>query len=265
MFNFKLLNILTLSIIIILSILKIKFAISLSTYVIILGLVLFSYSSYLFIGSYFICSNIYIKAICKAKTTKKSIVLSFDDGPDLTVTPLILSVLKEKNAKAIFFVKGVNAEKYPEIIKNIVDDGHIIGNHTYSHSSNLTFTDRKKYSQEIEQTNKLISCFTGESPLFFRPPFGVLNPIIASVIEKYGMLTVGWSIRSFDGGNRSADLILQNLKNKLHNGAIVLFHDTNPITVNVLKEFLDYLAQTDYKVERLDKLLKGGTLSLPKC
>ncbi|OFX48216.1 MAG: hypothetical protein A2046_08260 [Bacteroidetes bacterium GWA2_30_7] len=231
----------------------------------IFALILVAYSSYLFIGSYFICSNIYIKTICKVNTNKNSIVLSFDDGPDLIVTPLILNILKEKNVKAIFFLKGINAEKYPEIIKNIVEDGHIIGNHTFSHTTYLAFTNRKKYSLEIEQTNDLISCFTGQSPRFFRPPFGVLNPIIASVIKKYGMITIGWSIRSFDGGNCSADVILSKLKNKIHAGAIILFHDTNPVTVNVLKDFLDYLAQTDFKVERLDKLLNCDALSLSKC
>ena len=255
MTKFNISNIITIALLIVLSFFKVYLSFSIQTYVLLFILILVLYTSYLFVGSYFVCSNIYMKAICKAKENKKSIALSFDDGPDENVTPEILRVLKEQNAKVVFFVKGANAEKYPDIIQKIVEDGHIIGNHTFSHSSNVAFLNRKKITKEIEQTNKLISCFTGQSPRFFRPPFGVLNPIIASVAEKFEMITIGWSIRSFDGGNRSKELIISNLKSKINGGAIILFHDTNPGTVNVIKEFLDYLAQTDYKVERLDKMI----------
>lgn len=255
MTKFNISNIITLALIISLSVLKSHYQFSWLTFILLLLLILVHYTSYLFIGSYFVCSNIYMKAICKGKENIKSIALSFDDGPDEKVTPEILRVLKEHNAKAVFFVKGENAEKYPEIIQKIVEDGHIIGNHTFSHSSNIAFLNRKKIRNEIEKTNNLISCFTGKPPRFFRPPFGVLNPIIASVAEKFDMITIGWSIRSFDGGDRSCDMILNSLKAKINAGAIILFHDTNPGTINVIKEFLDYLAQTDYTVERLDKLI----------
>lgn len=194
----------------------------------------------LILGSVFIQLNIYTQSICKIED-KENILLTFDDGPDEINTPKTLDLLDQFQAKAVFFLIGQQVEQYPELVKEIHERGHLIGNHSYSHSNRFPIFSTNKMLGEIEETNDLIKRAIGEEPIFFRPPFGVTNPRINRLIKRSGMKSVGWSFRSYDGGNRPKEKIIESVKNKVRGGEILLFHDNRAETIEILKEVLPWL------------------------
>ncbi len=189
----------------------------------------------LFFGSKNICSQFYIKTKCKSED-KSKVHLTFDDGPHPEITPEILAILKKHNQKTIFFCTGQNIEKYPETAEKITTEGHIIGNHSYSHSYYFDFFRTKKVIEELEKTNKLIKEVTGKDCTIFRPPYGVTNPNIAKAVKKTNMQVWGWNIRSLDTVKNKKQ-VLKRLK-KAKPGDIILFHDTKVNTPEILDNFL---------------------------
>lgn len=171
------------------------------------------------------------------------VLLTFDDGPHPVYTPLILDLLDQYQAKAIFFVIGEHAEKSPLLLAEIKSRGHIIACHTWSHAHLFDIFSVKKMVAEVEKTNQLIEQLTGETPVYFRPPFGITNPRIAKLIKKTGMKSVSWSYRSFDGSNRKNEVILKSIKNKIKGGEILLFHDNRLRTIELLQQALPWLSE----------------------
>jgi len=213
------------------------------------------YVSLLVSGSTSIRFNFYLYSLKRGNTNKKIISLSFDDGPDPVITPLILSVLENHNMPASFFCVGEKIEKNPELVKKAFQKGHIIGNHSYSHSKIFDLRSTKNMVKEIERTSDLIEKTIGEKPLLFRPPFGVTNPLLAKAIKRTGVTSVGWSLRSWDT-NGKVDTVVERLKRKIHPGEVILLHDNRANTVEILNRFLPYLIENGYQVVPLDQLLK---------
>jgi peptidoglycan/xylan/chitin deacetylase (PgdA/CDA1 family) len=152
-----------------------------------------------FIGSFHIRWNYFLKANHKDNQIKENVVaLTFDDGPNINFTPKILSLLKKYHAKATFFCIGKNVKDHPDLLKKIVADGHLIGNHSYYHQNSFGFLSTEKVMEEIENTDKIIEETVDLKTRFFRPPFGVTNPNIAKAVKKLKLYTFGWSIRSLD-------------------------------------------------------------------
>jgi len=205
-------------------------------------ILLFVYISILSYGVVFIKANFYLNSIQKLKN-KNQILLSFDDGPDPALTPLILDLLDQYDAKALFFIIGNRAEKFPAVIKEIQARGHIIGNHSWSHHHYFDFFSVNKMIVEVERTNELLQQILGEKPLYFRPPFGITNPRIRRLVEKTGMKSVSWSFRSYDTKSRSNERIIKKMRTDIKGGQILLFHDTIPRTYQILKEILPYLCK----------------------
>ena len=230
-FNFKNITALFLIIFLILILIRIVYPYSIALFTI----PLLIYSFILFLGAKNVCSQFYMKVKC-ASDEKSQIHLTFDDGPDSSVTPEILKVLERHNKKATFFCIGEKIESYPEIIKKIIKNGHKIGNHSYSHSNFFDFFRTSKVIKELDKTNKLIKEISGKECTIFRPPYGVTNPNIAKAVKKLNMETVGWSIRSLDTV-KDKKTVLKRLK-KAKPGDIILFHDTKVHTVEILEEFL---------------------------
>ena len=200
-------------------------------------LFLFTYISILFIGSKNICSQFYIKVKCSDED-KSKVHLTFDDGPNPEISPKILDILKKHEQKATFFCKGKNIKKYPELARQIINQGHTIGNHSYSHSYYFDFFGTEKVISELEKTNKLIKDITGEDCKIFRPPYGVTNPNIAKAVKKLDLQVIGWQIRSLDTV-KNKNHILKRLK-KAKPGDIILLHDTKKHTPEILDEFLRF-------------------------
>lgn len=209
----------------------------------------------LVIGSSFISLNFHLKAYCNNPLEiEKKLALTFDDGPN-EITLELLKVLKQYDAKATFFCIGKNIEKHPAIVRQIVAEGHIIGNHSYSHSSFFDFYKKKRLIEEIQKTDDLIKKNSGKKTMLFRPPYGVTNPSISKAIEVTKHKVIGWNIRSLDGILTDEKIILNRIKKRVVPGGIVLMHDTAH-SVNILVRLMQYLEENNYKVVSIDNLLK---------
>ena len=207
------------------------------------------------IGSSFMSLNFHLKAYCSNPLeTEKKIALTFDDGPN-EITPQLLEVLKRHNTKASFFCIGKNIEKHPEILKRIADEGHIIGNHSYSHSHFFDFYRKNRLIEEIQKTDALIESITHKKINLFRPPYGVTNPSISRAIEVTKHKVIGWNIRSLDGILKNEKVIFDRIKNRIAPGGIVLLHDTAH-SVKILEQLMLYLKENEYKVVSIEELLK---------
>ena len=207
-------------------------------------------------GSATIDSNYHVKAYCNnPDETQNRIALTFDDGPH-EMTLCVLELLKKYNAKATFFCIGKNIEKHPEIAKKIIADGHVIGNHSFSHSPFFDFFRQHHIITEVQQTDSSIEKITGKKPQFFRPPYGVTNPSIRRALGVTKHKVIGWNIRSLDGAIRNEKIILNRIKKRITPGGIVLLHDTSIQTVHVLEQLLVTLREKKYEVVSLEQLLK---------
>ncbi|OXA94396.1 polysaccharide deacetylase family protein [Flavobacterium hercynium] len=207
------------------------------------------------VGSALISSNYHVKAFCNNPLeTEKKIALTFDDGPGI-FTLDVLALLKKYNVKATFFCIGKNIETHPEILKQIITEGHLVGNHSYSHSTFFDFYNAKKIREEIEKTDLLLEKYTSKKINFFRPPYGVTTPSIRRALKKTGHKVIGWNIRSLDGGTKNQNLIFNRIIKRVSPGGIVLLHDTASHSVLVLEQFLQFLQENNYTVVSTEELL----------
>lgn len=206
-------------------------------------------------GSFRISSNYHVKAFCNNPSeTEKKIALTFDDGPSV-FTLEVLDLLKKYNAKATFFCIGKNIEAHPEILQRIIEEGHLVGNHSYSHSKFFDFYTYPAIIEELQKTDKLLEKFTSKKINFFRPPYGVTTPSIRRALKFTKHKVIGWNIRSLDGGTKNQELILNRIKKRVSPGGIVLLHDTGSHSVSVLEQFLQFLQQNKYEVISVEELL----------
>ncbi len=209
----------------------------------------------LFWASAKVDSGLYVRMLCRAKTIRHVVALTFDDGPHPERTPKILDTLKKHGAQATFFVTGKNAEAHPEIIRRIIADGHLVGNHTYSHSNNFPWMSESKMKEEIHWCDVVLEKITGHRPTMFRPPFGVTNPPLAKALRRDFRTIVGWDVRSLDTMAKwPREKVFERVRRRLRPGSVVLLHDDRAEGDALLEMILDHLERSDYKVERFDEL-----------
>lgn len=190
-------------------------------------------------------------AVWKQPEKIKKIALTFDDGPHPVYTPMLLDGLKKRGVRATFFLMGSAAEKYPDIVKQIADDGHLIGNHTFHHVS-LENADEKMIQREVVSANELIEEISGEYPQFIRPPFGQCDK---QVENQTGMLCVLWNIDPLDWCTADASKVVQRvLKNARDNG-IILMHDQYKTSVMAVFTVIDELQKQGYEFVTVDEIL----------
>ena len=219
------------------------------------GLLLLIYVSVLFCGSYFIQWRFFLKSICSVNTREKYIALSFDDGPADTKTARILDILKDNNIEAAFFCIGKNMPANEELVKRISREGHMIGNHSYSHHLLFDLFSSRKMLDDLQQMSRACLDITGLSPRFFRPPFGVTNPNLKKAVLRGGFISIGWSIRSYDTVIRNEERLRNKILASLRPGAILLLHDTSETTILILAGLLKSIRERGYQVIRLDKMI----------
>ena len=196
-----------------------------------------------------------MKVFCSAKTDKKEIAISFDDGPSGNYTPQILETLKEHNVKAIFFCIGKQINANKKIFKQLHEDDHIIGNHSYSHHFFFDLFSSNKMLKELKMMNSDTEKLTGLRPKLFRPPYGVINPNLRKAIQDGDYIPVGWSVRSMDTTIKDGMKLLDKVKKSLKPGAVFLFHDTCKSTHDMLPDFIKHVKELGYEIVRLDKML----------
>ena len=169
---------------------------------------------------------------------KAAIALTFDDGPDPVFTPQILDKLKKYGVKATFFLLGENIEKFPEIAKRIDAEGHVIGNHTYSHP-NLTQVSDEEYRHQIQKTDEIIQNLVGYKPRFFRPTYGAINENQVQWATEQRMMVIQWSIDTLDWKGLSAEQITETVIANVLPGSIILQHNAPGVPLQGTVDALD--------------------------
>lgn len=217
--------------------------------------IIIAFTGFLAYGSINISSDYYCRVLCFADTNEKKIALTFDDGPDKTVTPLILDVLKKYDVKAAFFTIGHKAEQNPDLIIKIDDEGHIIGSHSYSHHFFFDLFGSQKMIIELQKTESVLNQILNKKIRMFRPPYGVTNPPLARALKKMKYHIIGWSLRSKDTVLRD-DRLFERLIKGVKPGDIIIFHDTKAHTAEVLDKFIIFARENNFSFERADRLLK---------
>ena len=143
-------------------------------------------------------SGVYVRAFCREKTDRKVVYLTFDDGPHPPETERVLDVLRERGARATFFLIGSKVSGNEAVLRRMLEDGHALGLHTYSHAGTFPLLSFDKMLADVNEGKRAVESVAGKKISLFRPPFGVTNPTIAKVIRTLGLQTVGWDVRSFD-------------------------------------------------------------------
>ncbi len=206
-------------------------------------------------GSVFIRMGFYIKSHCSGQGKHREVAFSFDDGPDSGNTPAILDLLKDQGIKAVFFVVGEKMGNNEELIRRMDQEGHIVGGHSFSHHFFFDLFTAGRMQTELERTDEMIKQVTGKKMKFFRPPYGVTNPVLARVVRKLGYHVIGWSLKSRDTVTSDSNVLLDRLKKKVKSGDLILFHDTKPVLSEVLPLFITYLKAEKFEIVRPDHLL----------
>ena len=214
-------------------------------------IILFVILTYLIIGIFDIRQNIYVKSINSVR--EGNICLTFDDGPDPIMTPEILEILARHHVKGTFFLIGENVLANPELVKQISDEGHSIGNHTYYHKTIFPISSENKITEEIKKTNQLLEQITSKKIIFFRPPFGITNPNIKKTLKKLEMTSVGWNIRSLDTITKDAKKLSNRVINGINKGgSIILFHDRSEGTLAILENIIIYCHEKGLKFKTIN-------------
>lgn len=184
------------------------------------------------------------------ENTDKMIALTFDDGPG-PYTDQLLDGLEKLNAKASFFLVGEKIKSYPDTVAKIAGNGHLVGNHTYSHIK-LTALSPDEIKKEIDKTNEEIKAITGEAPQFFRPPFGRYN---SDTLNYVDMISVKWSKDTIDWKYEDEEKLYRYLIKNAGDGEIFLMHDVEKTTVKGVLRAIETLQKQGYKFVRADELL----------
>ncbi len=176
------------------------------------------------------------------ESVRKKVALTFDDGPDPKVTRQILETLQKHEAKATFFMLGSRVEYYPDIVNEIKDAGHELGNHTWTHAD-LTKLGTERIAKEIEKTSAVIEEVTGQKVEAFRPPYGAFND---TVNNTTGLPIILWDVDTLDWKYRDPAKLLQMVKEHVRDRSIILMHDIHQSTADWLDAVLTYLKNEGY-------------------
>jgi len=219
------------------------------------GLVVTIYLSVCVAGSFLLSTGFFLPVTSHGNRAINKVALSFDDGPIRGQTDRILDILKAHQVHATFFCIGARVKENPELLLKIANAGHLVGNHTYYHKNTFGFLSTKKVARELHDTDMQIANILGKKPRFFRPPYGVTNPMIATAITTGNYIAIGWSIRSFDTIIKDPARLFRRVTAKLSAGDIVLFHDYSNSMIEILPDFIQYIKQKGFQIAPLNELL----------
>lgn len=181
----------------------------------------------------------------------RKVAITFDDGPHPFYTEQLLDGLKERGVHATFFVTGAHAELHPDIIMRMQEEGHLIGNHTYSHIQ-LRKGNRETFKEELIKTNEIIKEITGEEVEFVRPPYGSWDK---SFEKELNMFPVLWNVDPLDWCSGNVSCIVEKIVNKTGENDIILMHDYYDTSVTAALEAIDELMEKGYTFVTVDEIL----------
>jgi len=185
---------------------------------------------------------------------RKLIALTFDDGPAI-YTPYLLDALKERGARATFFLIGRYAHSRPQTVLRILREGHEIGNHTYNHR-NLVMIDYEYARWQMAYTNAILRGITGEYPAIMRPPFGIHNEQTADIARDLGMSLILWSIDPQDWYHRDTDITREHVLARARHGSVILLHDIHKPSVIAAIQIVDELMSLGYEFVTVSELFE---------
>ena len=178
--------------------------------------------------------------------TENKVYLTFDDGPTPEITQWTLNQLKNYNAKATFFCIGDNIRKYPDVLKEVLKEGHSIGNHTFNHLNGWK-TNTQDYIENAKLFEKEYGKLSTENCQLFRPPYGKIKPSQSNILRKMGFKIIMWDVLSVDFDiTITPEKCLENVMQNVHSGSIIVFHDSVKAFANleyVLPRTLEFLKQ----------------------
>lgn len=187
----------------------------------------------------------------EAEAEIRKIAITFDDGPHPSYTAQLLDGLKERGIHATFFVTGEHAEANPEIIKRMQEEGHLIGNHTYSHIQ-LTEKNREIFREELIRTNEIIEEITGEEVQYVRPPYGSWDK---SFEKELNMFPVLWNVDPLDWCSKNVACITRKIVSKAEENDIILMHDYYETSVTAALRAIDELMEGGYTFVTVEEIL----------
>lgn len=198
-----------------------------------------------------IVEKFYSEWVWRINTEQKELFLTFDDGPHPTITPAVLNLLKQYDAKATFFCIGDRVKRYPEVYNQILAEGHAVGNHTQHHLNGWKVSD-EAYLKDVKEADLYI-----DSTLF-RPPYGRIRKVQSKKIIAEGKKIVMWSVLSGDYSNKlSPEDVVKRVSIPFEKGAIYLFHDLEKAEKNMffaLGKLLEDARQQDFSMKKITSI-----------
>ena len=222
----------------------------------VLGLLLTAYLVIFILGVSVLKLNFFVGAACRGDSTAKRVALTFDDGPDPAATPHLLEVLRRHKIKAAFFPIGTKTRDYPDMIKQIDQEGHILGNHSFRHAWWTNFLISGALDREIRMAQEAIDAAIGKVPAYFRPPTGLTNPHLKRALKKHGLSVVGWDVRPFDT-TASTEKVIERVLKRIRNGSIIALHDTGRVPADLARlidELVTKIKEQKYTFSELEDL-----------
>ncbi|HZP26064.1 MAG TPA: polysaccharide deacetylase family protein [Dehalococcoidia bacterium] len=206
-------------------------------------------------------SQVYGSIITHGPRTEKLVAITFDDGPNDPWTLSIADILESYSVQGTFFIVGQNADVHPEVVKSLVERGHLVGNHSYHHQKRYAIF-QWNYA-ELGKAEKSIARAAGVCPAIYRPPNGFHTPWQLHAVSSAGMKTVGWDVIPEDWKRPSSETIVRRVVGSVRPGSIILLHDGEDTqqgvdrsnTLNALPGIIEGLRAEGYQFVRLDELL----------
>jgi polysaccharide deacetylase family sporulation protein PdaB len=193
--------------------------------------------------------------IYSVESTEKKVAITFDCAWGADDIPDILSTLRKEDVKATFFIVGQWAEKFPDKVKMMAEDGHDIANHSYSHLR-MGVLDKGRISKEISLCGEKLAEITGNKIELFRPPYGEYNNDVILEAKALGYYTIQWDVDSLDWKpEMSSDAILSRVTEKVKPGSIILFHNDTKHTAKILPSIIKALKEDGYTFEPVSRLI----------
>jgi len=206
-------------------------------------------------GSYFVQANYFVDMLHHGSREQNKIALTFDDGPQPGFTSQVLDILKQKQVPALFFLIGQNIKSNEQDLLRMSNEGHIVGNHSYSHNYWFSLKRANDMLADIKRCDEEIERVIAKKPKLFRPPYGVTNPMVANSIKQGNYTGIGWSLRSYDTSAKDAQKLLTKILAKVKNGDVILLHEWGPHTIEILPALIDKSRKLGFEFVRADELL----------
>jgi peptidoglycan/xylan/chitin deacetylase (PgdA/CDA1 family) len=194
--------------------------------------------------------------VARVDTAEKVVALTFDDGPHPLHTPQVLEVLERHHVKATFFMMGRNVERYPAVARQVLDRGHEIGNHSYSHPK-LVLMSPRRVREEIERTDHLLRSIGVSGEIYFRPPHAAKLVVLPYVLVQMKKLSVLGDVDPEEWKRRPAAIMTESILRQVRPGSIIGLHDPlGSETLRTLEDSVTALAAQGYRFETVSELIR---------